>query len=99
MFSWSGGGEFSKALLLNGSIIDLGHVVRVMLREAEYLQLESIGNGLSDVDDGEGFPHLKHLEFCRDPEIQQIIKCGPCTAAFPKLEYLSLSGLEGLKTI
>ncbi|KDO39463.1 hypothetical protein CISIN_1g0033282mg, partial [Citrus sinensis] len=105
---WPVNSETSRLVWLHGlenvSTLLENYGMKMLLKEAEeihLIKLKGVQNVVHELDDGEGFPRLKHLWVERCSEILHIVgSVGRvrCTI-FPLLESLSLWFLSNLETI
>ncbi|GAY43945.1 hypothetical protein CUMW_078500 [Citrus unshiu] len=106
--SWSVKSGLSRLMKLQGlekfGILLQNYRMKLLLKRTEYLYLEElkgVQNVVHELDDGEGFPRLKHLSVKSCSEILHIV----CLIGqvrrkvFPLLESLSLRRLINLETI
>lgn len=106
VWSWSGEHETSRRLKLSAldKCIYLGYGMQMLLKGIEDLYLDELNgfqNALHELDDGEGFPRLKHLHVQNVYEILYIVnlgRWGRCNA-FPLLESLFLHNLMSLEKV
>ncbi|KAH9687024.1 Disease resistance protein [Citrus sinensis] len=106
--SWSVKSGLSRLMKLQGlekfGILLQNYRMKLLLKRTEYLYLEElkgVQNVVHELDDGEGYPRLKHLSVESCSEILHIVgSVGRvrCTI-FPLLESLSLWFLSNLETI
>ncbi|GAY62525.1 hypothetical protein CUMW_218490, partial [Citrus unshiu] len=106
--SWSVKSGLSRLMKLQGlekfGILLQNYRMKLLLKRTEYLYLEElkgVQNFVHELDDGEGFPRLKHLSVESCSEILHIVgSVGRVRRkVFPLLESLSLSYLNNLETI
>ncbi|XP_052297571.1 disease resistance protein At4g27190-like [Citrus sinensis] len=106
--SWSVKSGLSRLMKLQGlvkfGILLQNYRMKLLLKRTEYLYLEElkgVQNVVHELDDGEGFPRLKHLRVESCSEILHIVgSVGRVRRkVFPLLESLSLIGLINLETI
>ncbi|KAK9218359.1 hypothetical protein WN943_006996 [Citrus x changshan-huyou] len=106
--SWSVESGLSRLIKLQGlekfGILLQNYRMKLLLKRTEYLYLEKLKgfqNVVHELDDGEGFPRLKHLSVKSCSEILHIVgSVGRVRRkVFPLLESLSLSYLNNLETI
>ncbi|KAH9687056.1 AAA domain-containing protein [Citrus sinensis] len=102
---WSVKSETSRLMKLQGleniSILLRNHGMKMLLKKTQdlYLQeLKGVKNVVPELDDGEGFPRLKHLHVGNFAELLHIVGSIHCKV-FPQLESLSLFGLLNLEKI
>ncbi|GAY68291.1 hypothetical protein CUMW_263010, partial [Citrus unshiu] len=105
---WRVNAETSRLVRLHGlenvSTLLENYGTKMLLKEAEeihLIELKGVQNVVHELDDGEGFPRLKHLRVESCSEILHIVgSVGRvhCTV-FPLLESLFLSYLNNLETI
>ncbi|KAH9752968.1 Disease resistance protein [Citrus sinensis] len=106
--SWSVKTGLSRLMKLQGlekfGILLQNYRMKLLLKRTEYLylgELKGVQNVVHELDDGEGFPRLKHLSVKSCSEILHIV----CSVGrvrrkvFPLLESLSLRRLINLETI
>ncbi|KAH9686969.1 Disease resistance protein [Citrus sinensis] len=106
--SWSVKSGLSRLMKLQGlvkfGILLQNYRMKLLLKRTEYLYLEElkgVQNVVHELDDGEGFPRLKHLSVESCSEILHIVgSVGRVRRkVFPLLESLSLIDLNNLETI
>ncbi|KAH9687129.1 AAA domain-containing protein [Citrus sinensis] len=106
--SWSVKSGLSRLMKLQGlekfGILLQNYRMKLLLKRTEYLYLEElkgVQNVVHELDDGEGFPRLKHLWVNSCSEILHIVgSVGRVRRkVFPLLESLSLWCLSKLETI
>ncbi|KAH9686973.1 Disease resistance protein [Citrus sinensis] len=106
--SWSVKSGLSRLMKLQGlekfGILLQNYRMKLLLKRTEYLYLEElkgVQNVVHELDDGEGYPRLKHLSVESCSEILHIVgSVGRVRRkVFPLLESLSLSYLINLETI
>ncbi|KAH9687010.1 Disease resistance protein [Citrus sinensis] len=105
---WRVNAETSRLVRLHGlenvSTLLENYGTKMLLKEAEeihLIELKGVQNVVHELDDGEGFPRLKHLHVESCSEILHIVgSVGRvhCTV-FPLLVSLSLRNLNNLETI
>ncbi|KAH9753053.1 Disease resistance protein [Citrus sinensis] len=106
--SWSVKSGLSRLMKLQGlekfGVLLQNYRMKLLLTRTEYLYLEElkgVQNVVHELDDGEGYPRLKHLSAESCSEILHIV----CSVGrvrrkvFPLLESLSLRRLINLETI
>ncbi|KAH9687084.1 Disease resistance protein [Citrus sinensis] len=105
---WRVNSETSRLVELQGlenvSTLLENYGTKMLLKEAEEIhlnELKGVQNAVHELDDGEGFPRLKHLRVESCSEILHIVgSVGRVRRkVFPLLESLSLSNLNNLETI
>ncbi|EOY20453.1 NB-ARC domain-containing disease resistance protein, putative [Theobroma cacao] len=94
-WNWFDANEYSRTLnlKLDSGIDDLDLGTKMLLKKAEDLHLHEMKGvkiGLNELEDGEGFPHLKNLHIQNGLEIQYIIHDND---AVDKVEFLQLRSL------
>ncbi|GAY33109.1 hypothetical protein CUMW_274640 [Citrus unshiu] len=106
--NWSVKSGLSRLMKVQGidkfGIFLQNYGMKLLLKRTEYLYLEELKGVQSvvyELDDGEGFPQLKHLHVRHCSEILHIVgSVGRVRReVFPLLESLSLIGLINLETI
>ncbi|XVF56477.1 hypothetical protein PTKIN_Ptkin06aG0124200 [Pterospermum kingtungense] len=107
-WKWSDRNEYLRTLNLKlvTEIADLDHGTKMLLKKTEDLYLDELKGvklGLNELEDGEGFPHLKKLHIQNGLEIQYIINDNDASdnpfynvefVLFPSLENLCLSSIN-----
>ncbi|XWS42923.1 hypothetical protein CRYUN_Cryun16bG0055400 [Craigia yunnanensis] len=94
-WNWFDRNEYLRTLnlKLDTDIDDLDHGTKMLLKKTEDLylnELKCVKLGLNELEDGEGFPHLKKLHIQNGLEIQYIINDND---AIDKVEFLQLRSL------
>ncbi|XWS58810.1 hypothetical protein CRYUN_Cryun08bG0065600 [Craigia yunnanensis] len=102
-WNWFDRNEYLRTLnlKLDTGIGDLDHGTKMLLKKTEDLylnELKGVKLGLNELEDGEGFPHLKKLHIQNGLEIQYIINGNDAIdkVEFPQLRSLTLQDLPQL---